>query len=604
MMNPSIYSYIKSKENDFESDEIRIGDNWNWNFRNHVQLIFHLKNGIFYTGENNWMRAFKNIMEPILNLSYWTEDLEVKDVLFYIENSKNRVLSFLIKKYHDEVYVKEHDLDTLFDEITESDIDYGAVLVQKTNKGRPEVIELNTIAFCDQTDMLGGPIAFKHAFSPDKLRSMSKYGWGNPKNGATISLEELVTLASFEKDPNGLQDTKKNEVPGKVVEVYIMRGSLPEHYLKDNDNFDTYYNQLHIVGFYTDKKGKKEGVTLYRSKEDEGNLKVHTSKKVSGRAIGRGGGETLLSPQIWTNFLSIHKMNLMEAASKVPLVTDDQNFHNKNKIQDMENLEVTTIEEGKSIQSIQTAAVNNIQLFDSAVNEWLNHAQLAGAAFDPILGKEQSSGTTFRGQERTVAQGRGSHDKRRGQRAKFIESIYRDWIIPDIVKEILDGKEFMATLSIQELRWVQEQLAQNHAVNKFKEALLEKGTVLTQEEIDLIKQTFTEALSKKGNKHIIKILKDEFRDIGIKVGINIAGKQKDLANLSDKILSVFQFIFSNPQAFQQAMQIPALSESFQDILEFSGLNQSNFMDFTSTVSPVQPAQETPELSLNQAQPQT
>jgi len=587
-MNPSIYSYVKSKENDFESDEIRIGDNWNWNFRNHVQLIFHLKNGIFYTGENNWLRAFKNIMEPILNLAYWTEDLEVKDVLFYIEGKTNRVLSFLIKKYHDEVYVKEHDLDTLFDEITESDIDYGAVLVQKTNKGRPEVIELNTIAFCDQTDMLGGPIAFKHAFSPDKLRTMSKYGWGDKSKGATITLDELITLATFDKDPFGIQDTKKNEVPGKVIEVYIMRGSLPDHYLNDNDNFDLYYNQLHIIGYYVDKKGKREGVTLYRSKETEGNIKVHTSKKVPGRAIGRGVGETLLSPQIWTNFLSIHKMNLMEAASKVPLVTDDQNFHNKNKIQDMENLEVTTIEEGKSISPIQTASVNNIQLFDSAVNEWLNHAQLAGAAFDPILGKEQSSGTTFRGQERTVAQGRGSHDKRRGQRAKFIESIYRDWIIPDIVKEIVGGQEFIATLSIQELRWVQEQLAQSHAVDKFKEAMF-KGKVLSQEEIDLIKQVYTESLSKKGNKHMFKILKDEFRDINIKIGINIAGKQKDLANLSDKILSVFQFIFSNPQAFQQAMEIPALSESFHDILEFSGLNQSSFMDFTSAV-PVQAAQ--------------
>jgi len=587
-MNPSIYSYVKSKENDFESDEIRIGDNWNWNFRNHVQLIFHLKNGIFYTGENNWLRAFKNIMEPILNLAYWTEDLEVKDVLFYIEGKTNRVLSFLIKKYHDEVYVKEHDLDTLFDEITESDIDYGAVLVQKTNKGRPEVIELNTIAFCDQTDMLGGPIAFKHAFSPDKLRTMSKYGWGDKSKGATITLDELITLATFDKDPFGIQDTKKNEVPGKVIEVYILRGSLPDHYLNDNDNFDLYYNQLHIIGYYVDKKGKREGVTLYRSKESEGNIKVHTSKKVPGRAIGRGVGETLLSPQIWTNFLSIHKMNLMEAASKVPLVTDDQNFHNKNKIQDMENLEVTTIEEGKSISPIQTASVNNIQLFDSAVNEWLNHAQLAGAAFDPILGKEQSSGTTFRGQERTVAQGRGSHDKRRGQRAKFIESIYRDWIIPDIVKEIVGGQEFIATLSIQELRWVQEQLAQSHAVDKFKEAMF-KGKVLSQEEIDLIKQVYTESLSKKGNKHMFKILKDEFRDINIKIGINIAGKQKDLANLSDKILSVFQFIFSNPQAFQQAMEIPALSESFHDILEFSGLNQSSFMDFTSAV-PVQAAQ--------------
>src|SRR3990167_8996149 len=153
MKHPTIYSYITAEESKFQTEEIQVGDNWMWNFRNHVQLIFHLKNGIFFTGENNWLRAFKNIMEPLLNLSYWTEDIEVKDVLFFIESTTGRALSFLIKKYHDEVYVREHNLDTMFDEITESDLDYGGVLVQDS-KDVPEVLVLNDIAFCDQTDAL------------------------------------------------------------------------------------------------------------------------------------------------------------------------------------------------------------------------------------------------------------------------------------------------------------------------------------------------------------------------------------------------------------------------------------------------------------------
>ena len=83
-MPPSIFEYIKSEEARFDTEEIRVGSNWSWNFRKHVELIFHLKNGMFYTGENNWLRAFKNIMEPILNLADWMEDIEVKDSVFYI----------------------------------------------------------------------------------------------------------------------------------------------------------------------------------------------------------------------------------------------------------------------------------------------------------------------------------------------------------------------------------------------------------------------------------------------------------------------------------------------------------------------------------------
>lgn len=584
MIPPSIHDFVKREETNFETDKIQVGANWWWNFREHVQLIFHLKNGVFYTGENNWLRAFKQVMRPLLRLSYWTEDLEVKDVVFFIENNDSRALSFLVKKYHDEVYVREHDLDTLFDEITESDIDYGGALVQKGKK-RPELLPLNAVAFGDQTGLLGGPVGFKHYFSPSKLRSMSKAGWGDPANGATITLDELALQATAEKDPVGTLQQKSNKVPGKTIEVYIVRGDLPEHYLLDNDNMTDWYPQVQVIAFYTDKDKKQHGVTLYRKREYVQSLKFHASEKIFNRALGYSDGEAFLHPQVWANFLEIHKMQMLEAGAKVPLWTDDESFANKNAIQDMENLEVVKLSEGRQIGLVPTIGVNNVQLYQNSISAWFEHAQLQGAAFDPILGKEPASGTTFRGQERTVAQGRGWHDRRRGQRAKFIEELYRDWIIPDIVKEITKGKKFMASLSADELAWVAEQLATNHANDKIKKLLLE-GKIITPEERDQLKQTFKETFGKDGNKKLIEIVKGEFEGIEIRMGINIAGKQKDLVNLSDKILSIFQFIFANPAGFQQAMQNPALAKAFQDILEFSGLNQADFMSLMMAQKPI------------------
>lgn len=609
MINPSIYSFIKTEEADYESDEVQLGDNWSWNMRDHIQLLFHLKNSIFYTGENDWMRAFKNIMEPMLNLSYWTEDLEVKDTVFFIESERGRALSFLVKKYHDEVFSREYNLDTLFDELTESDLDYGGVLVQKTNGPRPEVIPLNSIAFCDQTDIMGGPIGFKYHFSPDALRKMEKNGWGSEANGANISIDELITLAESNKDSDGTKETKSNEVPGKTIEVYIVRGSLPEHYLKDNDNMDVWYNQVHIVGFYTDKNHKQHGVTLYRKKETDESIKFFTSKKVHGRGLGRGVGEMLLHSQIWTNFLTIHKTKMLEAASKTLLQTDDPAFQNRNHIQDMDNLEIATLDEGKQIRQIPTAATANIQLFENSINEWFEQAQSEAAAYDPMLGKEAVSGTTFRGQERTVAQGRGLHDRRRGQRAKFIEELYREWIVPYIVKQILKGQKFIATLSNAELNWVADQLATTAANKEIKKRMMKMDLTQplpTQEEINLLKAEFKKKFLKKGDKHILQILKGEFEGIELNIGINIANKQKDLVNLSDKILSIFQYVFQNPQAFQQAMQIPALSKAFQDILEFSGMNQSDFMSLVQApvTTPELPQQPPQPMQFNAQQEQT
>lgn len=583
-MPPSIFDFVKTEQNNFETQDIKVADNWDWNFRKHVQLIFHLKNGIFFTGENDYLRAFKAVMEPVLELAYWTEDIEAKDTVFAVEGSdKDKALSFIIKKYHDEVYIKEHDLDSLWDDITESDLDYGGAVVQK-GKDCPEIIKLPNIAFCDQTDFRGGAFSVKMSFSPSKLRQMEKYGWGKESNGATVSVNELCLLADQSKDSN-TEQKDKNKTTSKNIDVHIVRGDLPEAYLEDNDNMENYFGQLQIVAFYTDKKGNKEGVILYRKKDNGENVKFFTSKEVEGRALGRGMGERLIPSQIWTNWLAIHKNAMLEAGSKVALYTDDPSYTQKNKIQDMDNLEITTIEEGKRINQIPTLASGNIQLFENEVNMWYQQAQLDGSAQDPILGKEASSGTTFRGQERSVAQAKGSHDRRRGKRAKFIEEIYRDWILEDIIDGIVD-EEFYATLTDEEMTWVLDTIAEKEADRRVIE-LLTKGKASTEEEKQFFKGIVKTSFAKKGNKHKFKVLREELEKARIKITINVAGKQKNLADLSDKLLSIFQFVFANPQGFQQAMQNTALAKAFGNILEYSGLSVG---DFQGLMKPMQEAQ--------------
>lgn len=579
MMTPDLGSYIKSEEAAFDSDEIRVGDNWTWNFRKHVQLIFHLRHGQFFSGENNYMRAFKAVMGPILELAEWTEDIEVKDIVFYIEQQNGRALSFLLKRYHEDVFVKQHNIDEMIDQIAESDLAYGGVLAQRTASPKPEIFDLMTIAFCDQTDIMGGPIGFKYHFSPSKLRKMKAKGWGDIKNGATMSIDELIMLADQEKAPDGMHHTKTNKVPGKTIEVYIVRGDLPEHYLLDNNNMENYYAQVHIGAFYYDTKGRRQFVSLYRKPESESNIFFFTSQPVANRALGYGIGERLIQPQVWSNFLEIHRMNMLEAGSKTILQTDDAAYSNRNRIKDMENLEITTLEDGKRIDIVPTINPNTIKLYEGSIDRWYQVAQTEGSAHDPLMGVEPVSGTTFRGQERVVQQGKGPHDRRKGKRAKFIEQLYRDIIIPGMMKEITDGTEFLATLSAEEMTWVTDQLAENHANKKQIEELF-SGHIPGDK--DVYKQKFLDDFNKRGQKHILKVLKSEFKNVNVKIGINVANKQKDLFGLTDKVLSIFQYVFANPMGFQQVMQIPGMAKMFGDILEYSGISQADFQSFMVT----------------------
>src|SRR3990167_2008754 len=299
----SIFEYIAAEETIYQSREITLGENWFWNMANHLSLSFHMKWGKYLKSSNDPQvkHPYNNIILPILEFRYSAEDRDVKDIIFETEDPEKQHLSFLIKKSWDDVFTIENNLDDFIDNAIEEKVDFGGCLIKKSMDAVPEVIPLQTIAFCDQTDILGGPIGFKFNFSPEALKRKSKLGWGDEKSGASITIEELITLASQEKETANANNVgNKNQTTGKNIEVYVVRGTLPSAYLKGHD-MDSLVNQVQVVGFYTDEEGM-HGVTLYKSEEKESVLKFHTPKKIHNRAIGWGGVEALIDPQIWANF--------------------------------------------------------------------------------------------------------------------------------------------------------------------------------------------------------------------------------------------------------------------------------------------------------------
>lgn len=583
----TIFDYITIEENAYKIQEVRIFDNFSWNMASHILTSISFKLGRFISAINDLKQKppFRNIILPILRLRYRAEDIDVKDVVLYVENPEKYHLSFLVKKYYEDVFLRENDLDAFFDKAKEEKIDLGGVLVQKGEKAVPEVLPLQSIAFCDQTDILGGPIGFKFNFSPKGLKAKAKVGWGDKKNGATATLDELIALAQAGKDAPGTQN-QSNKTSGVNIEVYMVRGELPESYLDEKKSNEEYVNQLQIVAFYKNKKGR-QGIILYRAEDKDSVLKFHNPESIYGRALGLGGVEELFDAQIWTNFAEICKTNLLKAASKIAFWTDDEAYATRNKIKNLENLEITTVDaKSRGIQQIPNASPN-VALFTQALSEWENHARELGGATDPLLGKQPPAGTPFRLQERVVFEGKGLHIYRMGKFAKFVEEIYRDWIIPHIAREIVKGKKFLATLTEEEMRFVADRMAQNKVSEFIKERML-SGWLVSQEEIKAEKQKATTEFYKNGNKKFLEILKDEFRDVELTVKVVVANKQKDLSQVVDKLVNVVRQYLVTPQLRQDPVAIKLLNS----ILEASGLSPLEFGDvlaggpMTPTAQPV------------------
>src|SRR5439155_15837408 len=93
----SIFDFVAQEEAAFQTREIKIADNWFWNFAQHVSLSFHFKHSKYLNSPNDpkTKLPFQNIILPILEYRYSAEDRDVKDIVFETEDTEKQHLSFL-----------------------------------------------------------------------------------------------------------------------------------------------------------------------------------------------------------------------------------------------------------------------------------------------------------------------------------------------------------------------------------------------------------------------------------------------------------------------------------------------------------------------------
>lgn len=566
----TIFEFITSQETAY-SLPVPINNNWRWSMKEHIELTVLYKNSQLKSGKNEYTPV-KNITLPILRLQYRAEGFDVKDIQLFVNDKDDYYKSFLIRKFH-EKWARENDIDTFIDELVESYVDYGGVLVKDLNSKKPEVVHLETIAFCDQTDMLSGPIGIKHFYSPDQLLDMKKVGWGDTKNGATISIPELITLSREEKKEQ--KDGQVAQTPGRYIEIYEVHGNMPKVFFNPNDTSGEYETRLCICAFYQ-KKGstEKQGVILYSALETESPFKMLLRDGIYGRALGFGGAEELFEAQVWTNYDQIRMQDMLEAASKTIMKYIGPGLKNRQKIRDMDNLEMLELDQGEDVTQVDIFP-RNMKLFEQSTAEWNSHAHDIGSATGALLGEMPTSHTSYNMMALITSQGQAIHDYRRGKIATFVGEIYRDWILPYIVKEIVQGQEFLAELDMEELQSVADAVVMNGVNDMVRERIL-NGELIDPTEIDALKQQMRDSFMKRGNKHFIEIFKGEMKEAPIDVEVSIANKQKDLGKVATELKGMFQFIFStyNPQTGSFAVfDDPRMAGLLNQVLEASGMDQ-------------------------------
>jgi hypothetical protein len=167
-----------------------------------------------------------------------------------------------------------------------------------------------------------------------------------------------------------------------------------------------------------------------------------------------------------------------------------------------------------------------------------------------------------------------------------MDEIYRDWIIPHLGKEIVKDQKFLSTLSADEMTSVSDKFIINET-NKMKKKLILSGMEVGEQEIQSFEQKVRDSFMKDNRKFLV-ILKDEMKKENLKVKTNIAGKQKNLALLTDKLVNVVRQYLATPQIRQD----PGMTKLMNDILESSGMSPIMFSPAPMAMQPAQANQIT------------
>jgi len=595
MNEKTIFDYVLSEKANYESGVgVPIAGGWNWSMFQHIQYSILMKNSQFPITQTKFgERPYKNIIMPVLMIDYRSEGFDLKDIELYVDDKDYYHLSLLGRKFHTKWALK-NNIDGFIDDVVGNLVDYGLALVKNVNEERPEVVSPLQIAFCDQTDILSGTICLKHQYSISQIKDMEAKGWSKENI-------DLAIAAAREEKTVPQSPGQPAKIPQKSIEVFEVHGTFPETWLtKDDDEYNStldenkYCKQLHIICYAKGDGLTKTGLTLFKGKSKDifkAIKRENFRDEIFGRACGLGGVEELFEPQIWTNFNMIHMENMLREASKVIQVTTDKGFTKRQNTKNLQGGEILEMEDGKDIKQLNTQPVN-FNLFDRAAIEWEQFSRVKGSASDPALGITPVSGTPLGTTQLITAQGEGIHEFRRGRTAAFIGEIYREWVMDYLVKEMNKGDTWLDELDQDELQEVAEKVSINVSNDRIKEMVL-RGAMPTSEMQKVMQDMIKEEFKKGGKKRFIEIMKDEFKDLPVKIKISVAGKQKNLSEMTTKMTNVFQAIFSNPQGFVQVMQIPQAAKAFSEMLEYSGMSP---IDFTSI-----PKSEMPQLSPMQPQ---
>ena len=583
-MQDNIQALVRKLQDNFINGNTVLGKYVNWSLHENIEKIDAYANSKHISGETDALgreKPFFNITTAAVNIWYKATDIDRKDIKLKAEKASDTLATFLLN-IHLQEYMKKENVGTFLNNWGRTLCKYGSAVTKFVEKGgdlHMNVVPWNRL-IVDAVDFYNNPVIEKLYYTPGQLRNNTSYD----QSVVDGLLDALTTRKT--------QDNQQKDNLSDYIELYEVHGMLPLSYITGKEKDDNeYVQQMHVISYVGNGKGGYDDFTLIKGREKKNPYVISHLIEEDGRVMAIGAIEHLFEAQWMVNHSVKSIKDQLDLASKLIFQTSDTSFVGQNVLQAIETGDIMI----HSVNQPLTQIANNSHDITSLQNysqQWKTLAQEITSTPDAISGGTMPSGTAYRQVAVLNQEVHNFFDMMIENKALALEGMLRDYIIPHLKTKLNNSKEIAATLSDQDLQYIDSKFIKAESARFINEEY--KKTILSgkiAEPIDekAVMGQIQSALQEQGKQRFFKPSEisdkkwsDIFDGIEYSVNVEITNEASNKAERLTTLNELFQTIARAPQILQD----PNGRLFFNKILEESSVVSP--LQF-SPMQPQQPA---------------
>ena len=417
---------IQTEIENYLTGKIEISEGYTFSQYALIKRIMLYSNCIFPTGKIDKQGKYKyffDICSPRIDSEIKNIDFDTKDVKIDSEG-KNDFLPVFIANLSLKEWMRNNKESVDINDAVEMGTGWGNVVWKKI-KGGYEIVDLKNFYVLNQTAQLleDSPVIERHILTQSELRAKSDV-WDN--------IDDVIETCG-DKTVSAVKDGVETEKSVEYYEIYERNGEVSEQDLheaqgKKGGKEDKYLLAKIIVAGISKGEG---AYVLYADEIKKMPYKEYHRGRYHGRWFRQGLYEVLFDIQTRANEIGNQIARGLEWSAKTIFSTSDKIIQ-QNVLTDMRS--------GDIIKALDLKQVNTrMEGIDQLIADWNRLMEMADRlcnSYEVVTGESLPAGTPFRLGAMMNQNANKLFDFIREKLGIAIESVYQEWVMPDILKDL------------------------------------------------------------------------------------------------------------------------------------------------------------------------